>query len=117
MTNNALMIGGAAALGLLLLAAAIIAARRKRRREDAEFEARQQLLHQLEAEHEAEPPTLELNRSAEVRPGPAFVRATPKHDPVPAKAAFVASPRDPSSDTDFLIRRAGSSTGQPIEQD
>jgi hypothetical protein len=117
-TNDALMLGGAAGLGLLLLAGAAIAAhRRKRRREDAEFEARQQLLDQLEAEHEAEPATLELNRSAEVRPGPAFVRATPKHDPVPERTAFVASPNGAPHDADFLIRRASKPTGQPVEQD
>jgi len=88
MADEMLPAAGAAALGLLALGGAGIAMRRrKRRREDEEFEARQQYLDQAETEAE---PVLELDRTAEVRPVPAFARApAPVHDPVPDKKAPV----------------------------
>lgn len=126
---NDLLPAGAAALGLLALGGAAMAnRRRKRRREDAEFEARQQAL----AITEEEPPTLNLDRRAEVRPGPAFGRP-PIHDPVPERkfpaeqAALAPAAEAPAtvpdignwpatSGADFMIRRAGKNAEKPVGQ-
>lgn len=92
MADDRLPYAGGAALGLLALGGAgLVSRRRKRRRENEAFEARQQFLDS--AEGEPEPPVLELDRSAEVRPGPAFTRpGTPMHDPVPQRAPAAAAP-------------------------
>jgi len=98
MADDMLPIAGAGALGLIALGGVGIAVRRrKRRREDAEIEARQQALAMAEAGPTPAPepaaqPTLELDRAAEVRPGPVFNRArAPVHDPVPDRNAPVTS--------------------------
>lgn len=89
MADDRLPYAGGAALGLLALGGAgLVSRRRKRRRENEAFETRQRFLDR--AEGEAEPPVLELDRSAEVRPGPVFARPAPIHDPVPAQEAAMA---------------------------
>lgn len=92
MADDRLPYAGGAALGLVALGGAgLVSRRRKRRRENEALEARQQFLDR--AEGEAKPPVLELDRNAEVRPGPAFARPAPIHDPVPAqKAALAGAP-------------------------
>jgi hypothetical protein len=102
--SNEMLPAGAAALGLLALGGAAMAMhRRKRRREDAEFEARQQALAAIDEE----PPVLDLDRRAEVRPGPVLARpAAPFHDPLPAR----------NLQPDFMLRRAGQPARDPVEQ-
>ena len=92
MADDRLPYAGGAALGLLALGGAgLVSRRRKRRRENEAFEARQQVLDQ--AEGQSEPPVLELDRSAEVSPGPGFARpSAPIHDPVPASRAVAGAP-------------------------
>ena len=93
MADDRLPYAGGAALGLLALGGAgLVSRRRKRRRENEAFETRQQFLDHAkgEGDGETEPPVLELDRSAEVRPGPAFARPAPIHDPIPASRAAIA---------------------------
>ena len=92
MADDRLPYAGGAALGLLALGGAgLVSRRRKRRREKEAFEARQQFLDSVT--DEPEPPLLELDRSAEVRTGPAFGRpSAPVHDPVPQRIPAAAAP-------------------------
>lgn len=106
MADDRLPYAGGAALGLLALGGAgLVSRRRKRRRENEAFETRQQFLDQ--AEGEAEPPVLELGRSAELRPGPAFARPAPIHDPVPAQKAAAGGAQATKLPEGFDLSRFG----------
>lgn len=80
------VIAGAAGLGLLaLLGTGILTRRRKHRREQEDLEAK----HRLLANAARAPAPLELDRRAEVRPGPQVAQRSPRHDPVPIRNAPV----------------------------
>ena len=100
--NTTLLIAGGAALGLLLLGGVAAMRRRRRRKQDEADEAtKMAFIEAAEQEHDEHPAAAE----------PAFVRAAPRHDPVPVSSISDKTPIADAPNTelpeDFDLSRFG----------